>query len=225
MKYPRLMAASAAVLLLTLVSQVFGQAAPAAAPARPAAQARPTSLGLINMSYIFDNHPRLKQMKDEMKRDVEQADATVKAEQENIKKLAEKYELYRRSPDGKAIEEEVAKRTNELKFKIAMQRKEFTLREARMFHQTYLEVGNEVKYYCEQNGIDVVLRFSAEQADPENPESVLMKVNSPIVHYSPNLDITGAVLATIYSRYGINPNAPREANRVTPTPPPAPFKR
>ena len=215
-KYPRLMAASAAVVSLVLGSQALGQPAPAA---RPAAQARPTSIGLINMAYIFEHHPRLKEMKGELKADVERADAAVKAEQENIKKLAEKFEQFRRSPEGKTIEEDVARRSSELKLKIAMQRKEFMLREARMYHQTYVEIGEVVKYHCEQNGIDVVLRFNAEPVDVENPESVLMKVNNQIVHYAPNLDVTGAVLSTIYRQYGIDPaNPTREAGRTVPGP-------
>lgn len=226
MKNACLWAVSAALMLVT-ASPAPAQVGTAPAAGRPMAAPRSSSVALLNVAYLFDNHPRLKQMRDEMKADVERADAAVKAEQENIKRLAEKLEQYRGTPEFKAIEEEVAKRSNDLKLQIALQRKEFMLREARMYHQTYQEIADEVKYYCEQNGIDVVLRFNADKVDLENPESVLIHVNKPVVYYATERDITGIVLTTIYRRYGIDPaNPERAATRpTTPGRPAAPFNR
>ncbi len=226
MKNACLWAVSAALMLVT-ASPAPAQVGTAPAAGRPMAAPRSSSVALLNVAYLFDNHPRLKQMRDEMKADVERADAAVKAEQENIKRLAEKLEQYRGTPEFKAIEEEVAKRSNDLKLQIALQRKEFMLREARMYHQTYQEIADEVKYYCEQNGIDVVLRFNADKVDLENPESVLIHVNKPVVYYATERDITGIVLTTIYRRYGIDPaNPERAATRpTTPGRPAVPFNR
>ncbi len=222
-----LWALSAAVMLFSVCPTLAQQVGTAPVGARPMATPRSSNIALLNVAYLFDNHPRLKQMREEMKADVERADAAVKAEQENIKRLAEKLDQYRGTPDFKAVEEEVAKRSNDLKLQIALQRKEFMLREARMYHQTYQEIADEVKYYCEQNGIDVVLRFNADKVDLENPESVLIHVNKPVVYYATDRDITGIVLTTIYRRYGIDPAHPeRAASRpTTPTRPAAPFNR
>lgn len=210
MKTPRLLAVAAAILASVCSCwQAFGQAVPAAVPVRPAVAPRPSSIGLLNVGYLFENHPRLKQMREEMKADVERADQVVRAEQENIKKQAESLEQYRGTPDAKAIEEQVARRSSELKLQVAMQRKEFMLREARMYHQTYQEIYQEVEYYCQQNGVDLVLRFNADKVDMENPESVLVHVNRPIVWQSPDRDITGFVLQSLQRRYpaavGVNP--------------------
>lgn len=226
MKNACLWAVSAALMLVT-ASPASAQVGTAPATGRPMAAPRSSNIALINVAYLFDNHPRLKQMRDEMKADVERADAAVKAEQENIKRLAEKLDQYRGTPEFKAIEEEVAKRSNDLKLQIALQRKEFMLREARMYHQTYQEIADEVKYYCEQNGIDVVLRFNADKVDLENPESVLIHVNKPVVYYATERDITGIVLTTIYRRYGIDPSNPERAaaRPTTPTRPAVPFNR
>ena len=43
------------------------------------------------------------------------------------------------------------------------------------------------------NGIELVLRYSAEPMDPQNRQSILQGVNRPLVYHR-DLDITGEVL-------------------------------
>ena len=71
MKQSRLMAVTAACFLsLSLIcSQAFSQS-PVRRPVRRKRAAAP-NIALLDVSYIFKNHPRFKSMMDEMKADVD----------------------------------------------------------------------------------------------------------------------------------------------------------
>jgi len=223
-KYRHLLAATAAAALsaILLGADARAQVGPAAAP--PAAAPRASGNGstvLLNVGWLFENHPALKQMKTEMKGDVERADEQVKAKREEIKRLVEQLEVHRGKPEFKVMEEQIAKAQTDLNLQIALQRKEFMLREAKMYYDTYREIQDEVNYYCQQNGVSLVLRFSANQVDTQVPESVLEFINRPVVWYAGDRDITGIVLDSIVKRRG----GSRTANPTIPSGPGVPFKR
>jgi len=181
----------------------FGQAAP---PVGTRA-VQGGNIALIDVKYIFEKHARFKMMMDELKADVERAEAQVKAEQETIKKLAQRLENFRGTPEYKAMEEEVAKRQSDLTVQIQLQRKEFLQREARIYYTVYQEVLQELAYYCPRNGIDIVFRFSGDPVDVELPNSVLGYVNRPVVWYGKDRDITGIILESLNRRFVAPPRA------------------
>ncbi len=205
MKLSRLMAVVAACLLLCgLVStQVFSQAGvPIRQPLAPQAGAG-TNIALLDISYIFKNHPRFKQMMEEMKSDVEAAESSVTKERDTIKKLVEQLDSYHKgSPDYNAMEKEIAEREANLSVKVQLQRKEFLGREAKIYLTIYKEIEQEVEYYCQNKGIDMVLRFNGDPADVDKPDSVLSFINKPVVYYDKGRDITKPILDTLVMRSG-----------------------
>ena len=54
----------------------------------------------------------------------------------------------------------------------------------------YQEILERTDYFCQQTGIDMVLRFNGEKVDLNQPESVLSFINRPVVWYATDLDIT-----------------------------------
>lgn len=215
MKYFILSAISAAVVLTATLfgnqasAQVGGAPRTVAPPPRAAAGA----VALLDVNYLFDNHPRFKRMMTEMKGDVQRAEEQVKVERDNIRKLYEKLDQFKGTPDYKAMEEEAAKRENDLKLQIALQRKEFVQREARIYYNVYQEIQQEVDYYCKQNGIDLVLQFNGTPVDVENPESVLKHINKLPVYYAQDRDITPIIRRNLEARGGgaqpVNPGTAR----------------
>lgn len=189
----------------------WGQAAlPVAGRAVPSG-----NIALIDIKYIFEKHARFKMMMDDLKADVERAEAQVQAEQEAIKKLIERLENFRGTAEYKAMEEEVAKRQSDLTVQIQLQRKEFLQREARIYYHVYQEILQELAYYCPQKGVDIVFRFTGDPVDVENPNSVLGFVNRPVVWYGRDRDITGIILESLNRRFV----GPSETG-ARPTPPP-----
>lgn len=215
-KSHRLAVLAAAVLSLSYLISVALAQAPARAGAAP-------SMALLDVSYIFKNHARFKGMMEDMKADVERAEAQVKTDREAIGKLAERLQEFRKgTPDYKQMEEELAKRQADLAVRVNLQKNEFLQREATIYHNVYQEILQATDYYAKQNNIDMVLRFNGDPVDVQRPDSVLTHINRPVVWYQKNLDITPAILQEL-NRTAINPAS---ANRgAAPARQGVPFQR
>ena len=205
MKSHLLAAVAAAVVLAASIWSLSpgGSNAAAQAPAGQAARApiAPPTVALLDINQVFKQHVLMKQQMDEMKTDVDRAEAWVKGEKETIGKMAEGLKQYRQgSPEYKKLEEDAAKRQADLSIKIQQQRRDFLQREARIYYSTYTAIQNEVNYYCASTGVSMVLRFSKEPADVDNPDSVLAFIQKPVVTYATNLDITDVIINQLNGR-------------------------
>jgi hypothetical protein len=110
--------------------------------------------------------------------------------------------------------------------RIQLQRKEFLVREAKIYNQVYQEIAKEVEMFAAANGISAVLRVNGDQVDPNDPQAVLQNINRQVVYFSRNLDITGVILDRLNRDAG-RPAAqdPRNANRGIGVPGPGPGLR
>lgn len=204
----------AATLLGSLVT-VYATAQNPQPPAVPTGGA----IGLLDVNYIFKNHHRFKLQMEEMRGDVEKAEATVQKEREAIQRLAEQLEQYKGTRDYKAMEQEIADRQAKLAVQVRMQQREFLEREARIYHNTYKEIWQAVDYYCRNQNLAMVLRFNGDPADTTKPEEVLRDINKPVVWYRNGMDITGNILADL------NRDQPRVGQPAAPGPARSPFQR
>ncbi len=191
----------------------FFVASLAVAQQGPAAPATGPRLALLDVSRIFKSHQRFKGMMDDMKADVERAEAQVKGERDAIAQLAERLQEYRKgTPEYKQMEEDLAKRQADLAVRVNLQKNDFLQREAKIYNSVYQEIWQATDYFCKQNRIDMVLRFNGEPVDVERPDSVLTHINKPVVWYDRGLDITDQILSDL-NRTTINPAS---ANRTAP---------
>jgi len=197
---PYLLAALAAsVASIVLVTTYAPAQSPVRQPVRPAYNAAP--IALVDISYIFKEHLRFKAKMEQMKADVERAEAEVKSQRTMIVRLAEQLrELRSGTPDYKSLEEEITKRQADLSVRVSLQKKEFLQSEAKIYHDTYQEVLYEVDHFAKAKGIAMVLRFNGDPVDTENPQSVLTYINKPVVWYSQDRDITKVVLDQLNQR-------------------------
>jgi Skp family chaperone for outer membrane proteins len=206
----------AAVLSLSCFSAIAVAQGPAA---QPMAGSR---MALIDVSRIYKSNARFKGMMEDMKADVERAEAQVKAQKEAITKLAERLqELNKGTPDYNDMEKDLAKRQADLAVAVQLQKNEFLQREATIYHNVYQEIWQETDYFCKQNRIDMVLRFNGEKVDVNRPDSVLAFINKPVVWYAPDMDITDQILQQL-NRRAINPGP---ANRAAPIQQGVPFTK
>ena len=155
---------AAAVLLTSLVVCDASAQQPVRTAMRPTTQAAAPLIALLDVSYIFKNHGRFKAMMDDMKSDVQRAEAQVKQETEALQKLAESAQDYRKgTPDYKAIEEEVAKRRATITVRVQLQKREFIEQEAKIYHNIYLEICGsnltrfEIEWMIAEVGADRVI--------------------------------------------------------------------
>ena len=173
----------------------------------PSANAARFGVGVVDVSYIFENHLRFKAMMDQMKEDVKKTEELLRKEREQIGLQDEKLKQFATgSADYKNLEERIAEVKAKFNLKAAKQRKEFLEREAKIYYQTYLEVNSVVKQYSESKGLGLVLRFNGDPIDANKREDVLRAINKPVV-YQGGVDITPDILASI-NRSGARPVAP-----------------
>jgi Skp family chaperone for outer membrane proteins len=180
-------------------------------------------LALLDVNRIFKSHQRFKAMMEDMKADVERAEAQVKTDREKISKLAEQLQEFRKgTPDYKQLEEELAKRGADLQVQVQLQKSAFLQQEAKIYHNVYREILEATDYFCKANRIDMVLKFNGEAVDADRPDSVLAFINKPVVWYAPDLDITENILREL-NRTAINPGP--AANRGGPARQTVPFTK
>jgi Skp family chaperone for outer membrane proteins len=198
--------AAALVSLGCLTTQAVGQA-PARAPAAPPMAGQ--SIALLDVTYIFKNHPRFKGMMEEMRADVQRAENAVKVEREQIAKEAEDLQATFRkgTPDYKAAEEKLANRQAQLAVNVNRQKSDFLQREAKIYNAVYQEIWQVTDYYCKQNGIGMVMKFNGDPADVDRPDTVLAKINQQVVWYQERMDITPVILKELSRAPAANPNA------------------
>lgn len=177
-------------------AQQFTRPAATVAAAPQAAASWP--IALIDISAIFKNHVRFKQMMAQMEEDVKRAEQEVKAEQESIRAAAQKLDQWKKgSQEYKALEEELATKSSALSVRVNLQKKEFLQKEAAIYHTVYQEVLRVVQYHAQKNGTQVVLRFNGDTVDAQNPEEVLRDINRAVVWYASGLNMTDVVLADL----------------------------
>ncbi len=184
---------------------------------RPAQVAAGSRLALLDVSRIFKEHAGFKQQMELMKADVQAAEGQVRAKREALLKLNEQLQaLQRGTPDYTRTDEALNAQQTELALSIQRSKAKFLQREAEIYYGVYRDIYSATDYFCKQHSIDMVFRFSSEEADVQRPDSVLAWINKPVVWYDPGLDITGAILQEVN-------RAPVSANRNAPSGPASPF--
>lgn len=184
-------AATVAVLcVLGFAAQPAWSQTGAAAPAA----AGNSSVAVIDIPYIFKNLARFKQAINDMKTDFDSTQEFLNQEQGKIRKEAEKIEQYKPgSLEYKQIEESVARMKVELQLEGAKRQKELMEREAVIYFNAYREIEAEVAKFANRNGLNLVLRYSAEPMDPTKRDTIMQGISRMVV-YQRELDITGFIL-------------------------------
>ena len=65
--------------------------------------------------------------------------------------------------------------------------------------ETYQQVNALISQYCDDRGIQLVLRYSDQEMDLAQPGSVMQRVNSSVIYHDPHNDITQAIVGQLNS--------------------------
>jgi len=182
-------------LLLALVATVvlFSLAS------SPALAQQPTGgVVVIDISKIYKNHTRFKEMMTGMEREIQQAEESVRKERDAIKQLSERLDGYHPgTAEYKQLEEDLARRSSEMNVRIQLQKKDFLQKQAKIHYSVYREITQEVERYCAATGTVLVLRFNGDEVNLEKPDDVLRQINQQVVWYTPDRNITDVILAQL----------------------------
>lgn len=178
------------------IAQQGNSQASQASPARP-------KIGVIDVGHILKNHPTMKTQIEAIQAKMDAADKEMTARRDAI--LAEMEQLRTMFNEGtaeyEAKEKEIAEKDTEFRLEILKRRKEFDRQRADLMYQIYKDIKTLVSYYCENTGMEIVLRVNAtratpEELDPSKPDTVQLLMGQEVVHFAANknVDITDWVL-------------------------------
>jgi outer membrane protein len=165
-------------------------------PQQPTQQVSFGPVAIIDMSYIFKNHARFKAASDRMRQEVLAAEEQLKARRTEIENLVKQLETFKKdSPDYKQLDTDITKKKIDLNAAVAMQKKEFVEREAKLYYNVYQEVLDATQLFAERYRIALVLRFNGDAAEPgSDPQDILKQLNKQVVYYHKSIDITPYIL-------------------------------
>ncbi len=153
-----------------------------------------TSIALLDMNKVFQNHLRFKAAMEDLKKDITNYEAGLGDQQKAAVQMSEQLANFKPgTPEYKELEARLAQMAANVQVNMAMQKKDFLSREAKVYYQAYAEVAEQVNLFSANNNIALVLSYNGEAIDPENRGSILQGVNRAVV-YQNGLDITPLIL-------------------------------
>ncbi|MEQ8846415.1 OmpH family outer membrane protein [Botrimarina sp.] len=173
------------------------------AAANPAANAQKFGVAVVDINFIFKNHPKFTSSMEEMKTEFQRIEGDVKGKQQQLMQMQEqKNTLSPGTPDYKRLDDQIVQMNANLQVEVTQKRKELVEKEAKIYYETYLEVQRVIEWYAQKQGLGVVLRFNGEETDPANRESIIRNINKA-VQYQNQVDITGDI-HTLLQRMAAN---------------------
>ncbi len=152
-------------------------------------------VAVIDVAYIFKNHPSIKAEVDKVEADLKAYDQELTGKRDELKNAATELKTFKPgSPEYTAAEEKVAGMESKLRLEMARKRKEITDAEAKIYFDNYQRIATGVKYLANHYKINMVLRYNSEEMDLEQGESVIRGVMKSIVYHDEALDMTKGVM-------------------------------
>ena len=187
---------ASAILTATMMFSVASNAS---------AQTNQTGVCVVDMSLIFKSHPVFENQMSSLRKQAEQLQASL---DQQAKTLNEEVEQLKAmdvgSPAYKQLETQLAKKTADLEIKRRDQLRELVSKEARLHFNTYVEINGLVSAFCNQNGVQLILRYARPAVDTKNPQSIMQWVNGDIVWIRPQYDITDRIIEQLNQKYAQN---------------------
>ena len=157
-----------------------------------------TKVGLVDVGMIFKNHPRFSATLTELRTKADQFKAESQQLQQQLMREAEGLSQYEKeSDDYRDKEAMLAKKSATLEVEQRGKMRDLLKQEAELHFNTYVEISNVISGYCDQYGIELVLRFNSEEMNPKEPRTIMQQVNGGVIYYSDAADITKDIIKRV----------------------------
>ena len=157
-----------------------------------------TKVALVDIGLIFKNHPQFSNSLGELRSQAEAFKAESQQLQQQLLRKADQLNQYEKeSVEYQDLEASLAKESASLEVDQRAKMRDLLKDEAQLHFNTYVEVSNFISEYCQEYGIQLVLRFNSEDMDRKNPQSIMQRVNGGVVFHSQTADITSLIVERI----------------------------
>jgi Skp family chaperone for outer membrane proteins len=170
-----------------------------------------TRAALLDVNKIFKEHAGFDAAMKKIKDDADEMDKKMKETETSLRtKSLELQKMSPGSPEYAELEESIAHATADFRLNAQVDKRKFLQREAVLYQETYEELEKIVNDYSQSHRINLVMRFTNNDVDSKNPESILAHLNQPIVSHKEYLDITPDIQKIIDEKH---PKAPTEEKK------------
>jgi Skp family chaperone for outer membrane proteins len=192
----KLILSATAVMFMIGLGLALGNAwGQAPAKANGAADSTPHKVGLIDMAYLFSKYKKFSMLREDLRAEIEQADGSLKGQLEKIKTLqAEMKDLAPNSPKFVASEKKITELAASAEAERKNLQRKFMREETKVYQTVYREVVDAVNKYSEIYHYTLIIRYSREDAESDDPQKVMQSLQRQVVFSRPEDDITDAVL-------------------------------
>lgn len=175
----------------------------------------PHKVGLIDMALLFSKYKKFANLREDLKVEIESADASLKAQLEKIKKLQlEMKDLAPSSAQYVAAEKKITELAAGAEAERKNLQRRFMREETKIYQTVYREVLDAVNKYAGIYHYTLIIRFSREEAENDDPQKVMQALQRQVVFNREEDDITDAVLRYLNKSVGGSPAAGTPAPRV-----------
>ena len=170
-----------------------------------------TKVALIDIGLVFKSHPNFSSELAQLKSQADQFKAESQQLQQQLLQKAEGLSVYEKESEEYRDEEaRLAKESATMEVEQRGKMRTLLTREAQLHFDTYVEISNVISGFCEEQGIQLVLRFNSEEMNRKDARTIMQKVNGGVVFYSQTADITNDIIKRIGQRQAMkNGNANR----------------
>lgn len=156
-----------------------------------------TRVVVLDMGAVFDAHPDFQGRVEALKAEIKAFDDGQKMQRDTLMEEARRLQtagLDASNPQFRTSEASIASRTANLEVEKRLKVKEFAQKEAAIYYEVYRDVAGRVNNYCKENEIEMVIHFNSKEMTAENPASIMARMNSNVVYYRPQVNITPQIV-------------------------------
>lgn len=170
--------------------------------AKSASENIPHKVGLIDMAYLFSHYSKFTTLREELKSEIETADASLKGQLEKIKGLqAEMRDLTPNSVDFVAREKQITEMAAKIEADRKNMQRRFMREETKIYQKVYGEVQDAVNKYAGLYKYTLIVRYSRDEEEGDDPQKIMQALQRQVVYSRPDDDITESVLRYLNRNY------------------------
>jgi len=167
----------------------------------------------VDLSKILKEHKQFNALMEQMKGEVQKAEADLNKARESIanleKEIVNKYKPG--TPEFKKAEEDLFRRKNEFNYQATTVKRDLMEKETAIYYQVNKQVSTAVEGFAKQYGIVMVLRYNSDTAqDPNDRQNVARELSKAIIYIRPDLDITPYIVQALNQQTANLPMPPRK---------------
>ena len=172
-----------------------------------------TKVALVDIGVVFKSHSQFSSSLAELRTKAEQFKAESQQLQQQLMRKAEGLSQYEKESEMYRDQEALlAKESATMEVDQRTKMRDLLKQEAQLHFDTYVQISDVISKYCEEYGIQLVLRFNSEEMDPKQPRTIMSQVNGGVIHYSKSADITNDIVQRV-AQAGRQASAPGTNNR------------